>query len=591
MGAGDGNSTRATDPSAEFPALLADVESRTDEGTVTPVDSVPTPPGSDEPLDGMALPQTAGPEGPIADSTTNTGALQTALATEHQAAGPAGNPAHAGSDDPSKQGPRPAALSYPANSPQLTNERPGSQTVTGSGAQGNASPTASTPKPDSVNPAHTSPMPLRAQFGDIKPMPEPADVRTPAPRILTSLDTDLAEHVRDPRMPRPTPTPMGPTHSASTTMTGAQEQSTGTPGTASSIRADRQADVLSRPVPGNETTDLAAARLAAQQDGAPGVYGASTRPVNTMAVAFGPQTAPEHPALQHLGPQQGQLQANDLANPTVASTATRPTAAAPQGAVNPDDDKNIIKNQKVIEFLRRDFSNPSGGSSQPGRAQADAWELAAPPRAAIPVGPAVATLRAVSTTSNASSSVRERGPLPISLTLESIATPISSEPARDGGHPSVTELAARQPTPELTQSTLARHNATHVQELHEQFMRFTLRHAAQNGRFALQLQPQQLGVLDVEFTAERGELNVAIVARESATKEALEATLPRLRAALTDAGLNLGQVDVRHQREETQRHAESAQGSQPDREVAGEGEEAAQRRPSGSQTNTLDLYI
>ncbi len=94
------------------------------------------------------------------------------------------------------------------------------------------------------------------------------------------------------------------------------------------------------------------------------------------------------------------------------------------------------------------------------------------------------------------------------------------------------------------------------QSVQEQVMRVITRQAVLQGKLQLQLNPRELGQLDIEFSAERGgEVQVAIVARESATRDLLESALPRLRQNLLDAGVHLADVDLRNgeQQERSQR--------------------------------------
>ncbi len=84
------------------------------------------------------------------------------------------------------------------------------------------------------------------------------------------------------------------------------------------------------------------------------------------------------------------------------------------------------------------------------------------------------------------------------------------------------------------------------QSLQEQVMRVITRQAVLQGKLQLQLSPRELGQLDIEFSHERGgEVQVAIVAKESATRELLESALPRLRQNLLEAGVQLADLDLR----------------------------------------------
>ncbi len=80
----------------------------------------------------------------------------------------------------------------------------------------------------------------------------------------------------------------------------------------------------------------------------------------------------------------------------------------------------------------------------------------------------------------------------------------------------------------------------------EQILRVMSRQALAQGRLTLQLNPHELGSLDIEFSTEKGEVQVAIVARETSTRDLLEASVARLRQSLQEGGVNVGQLDIRH---------------------------------------------
>jgi flagellar hook-length control protein FliK len=79
----------------------------------------------------------------------------------------------------------------------------------------------------------------------------------------------------------------------------------------------------------------------------------------------------------------------------------------------------------------------------------------------------------------------------------------------------------------------------------DQILRVMSRQALTQGRLTLQLNPHELGSLDIEFSTEKGEVQVAIVARETSTRDLLEASVARLRQSLQEGGVNVGQLDIR----------------------------------------------
>ncbi len=92
------------------------------------------------------------------------------------------------------------------------------------------------------------------------------------------------------------------------------------------------------------------------------------------------------------------------------------------------------------------------------------------------------------------------------------------------------------------------------------------------GRLTVHLNPQQLGSIDLAFSEEQGELQLAIVAREGATRELLESTLPRLRQSLQEMGIVLKDIDLQPAGDEGAEHsqAESQRQPAPGQDVTGD---------------------
>jgi hypothetical protein len=89
--------------------------------------------------------------------------------------------------------------------------------------------------------------------------------------------------------------------------------------------------------------------------------------------------------------------------------------------------------------------------------------------------------------------------------------------------------------------------------LPQQVAQSLARLAMSRGRFAIALSPQSLGSIDIEFSEHRGEVSIAMVAREATTRELLEQMLPRLRESLSDAGVSLADLDIRREPQQQQR--------------------------------------
>ena len=86
------------------------------------------------------------------------------------------------------------------------------------------------------------------------------------------------------------------------------------------------------------------------------------------------------------------------------------------------------------------------------------------------------------------------------------------------------------------------------QQLGQQVARQILFAHNQNlSQMRMQLNPEELGQLDLRLRIEGDRVHVAIVAQHNGAREILEAQLPQLRSLLEEGGFELGDVDVRHQ--------------------------------------------
>jgi flagellar hook-length control protein FliK len=130
-------------------------------------------------------------------------------------------------------------------------------------------------------------------------------------------------------------------------------------------------------------------------------------------------------------------------------------------------------------------------------------------------------------------------------------------------------------------------------EVREQIMRVMSRAALAQGKLTLQLNPHELGSLDIEFSTDKGEMQVAIVAREVATRDLLEASVARLRQNLQDAGVNVGQLDIRQDQDSNpsqqfdQSGNQSRQAGVVTTEQAGDEVQISSSRHDGD----FDIYV
>jgi flagellar hook-length control protein FliK len=115
------------------------------------------------------------------------------------------------------------------------------------------------------------------------------------------------------------------------------------------------------------------------------------------------------------------------------------------------------------------------------------------------------------------------------------------------------------------------------------------------GRMSLQLHPAELGAMEIEILTQEGVASVDFAAVQPATRDLLEASLPRLRELLLQQGLQLGDVVVRdqarqqqeqqRQRDEQFRQNIAADGDKPDAVTM------TMRSPRLNRSALLDAYV
>ena len=110
--------------------------------------------------------------------------------------------------------------------------------------------------------------------------------------------------------------------------------------------------------------------------------------------------------------------------------------------------------------------------------------------------------------------------------------------SNSSSHAQTTQDAALAQREQLAQNVHA--------QLQAQITRAMTRQALMQGRISVQLNPVELGAVDLDIATERGEIQIVMVAREVATRELLDAGLARLRHSLQEAGLAVSSLDIRH---------------------------------------------
>ncbi|HEU0276372.1 MAG TPA: flagellar hook-length control protein FliK [Rhodanobacteraceae bacterium] len=125
-------------------------------------------------------------------------------------------------------------------------------------------------------------------------------------------------------------------------------------------------------------------------------------------------------------------------------------------------------------------------------------------------------------------------------------------------------LASAQPLPMTSQAGTPQF----AQEVAQQVL--TL---AQTGgtQMTLQVNPPQLGRVQVQVTSHNNVIQVAFVAQSAQAAQALQQSLPQLQSALAQQGLNLGQANV------------AQQGFQGGQSQQGQGQSQSQTRPAATR--------
>mgnify|MGYP001826897142 CR=1 FL=1 len=140
-------------------------------------------------------------------------------------------------------------------------------------------------------------------------------------------------------------------------------------------------------------------------------------------------------------------------------------------------------------------------------------------------------------------------PTPAATAASSAATPWVVE---GGDVPRPPTLTA-QPTEVANRSVGSQSDSIDARDAQfpQQLIRRVLQAQAQHQNvLRIQLQPLELGRVDIQLNVSGEHLNIAFAAQQGGTRELLETHLPALRQLLGDTGLQLGDVDVKHHGQE-----------------------------------------
>lgn len=110
-------------------------------------------------------------------------------------------------------------------------------------------------------------------------------------------------------------------------------------------------------------------------------------------------------------------------------------------------------------------------------------------------------------------------------------------------------------------------------------------HRVQSAR--LQVTPEGMGPIDVHLSVDNNNVSVNFVAQHSDTRQALEQTLPQLRAMLSSAGLSLGQATVQQQSQQSAPWTSHGDGQKRD---ADHSEDSPSAKPLSVGLGLVDEY-
>ena len=142
-------------------------------------------------------------------------------------------------------------------------------------------------------------------------------------------------------------------------------------------------------------------------------------------------------------------------------------------------------------------------------------------------------------------------PAPASTAASTLATPVAAE----GGDATRLSTLTTPPAEAANRGIGSQPDSIDARDAQfpQQLIRRVLQAQAQHQNvLRIQLQPLELGRVDIQLNVSGDQLNIAFAAQQGGTRELLETHLPALRQLLGDTGLQLGDVDVKHHGQEGQ---------------------------------------
>lgn len=186
--------------------------------------------------------------------------------------------------------------------------------------------------------------------------------------------------------------------------------------------------------------------------------------------------------------------------------------------------------------------------------------------------------------------------VPSEASVKTVA-PQASVTGTGGTHPAADQVAARPFEHTLRQAearlNMAVESPVKSPGFAGEFADKVVWMAGRQGQIAeLSLNPPQMGSVEVRLTVSGGEAGAQFFSANPAVREALEAALPKLREMMAQAGLNLGDANVRDQ--SLQQDRSGAQAGTRVSDLTGDGDgmsvSAGVFSPRASGVGLVDLY-
>ena len=268
--------------------------------------------------------------------------------------------------------------------------------------------------------------------------------------------------------------------------------------------------------------------------------------------------------------------AAQVVEPSIAATAGKPAGKDPASSLSPSEDAGTVDDMRM-----RPVREPRTESGAPVPQRTEAFipaAVASTLSSGVNQNAGARTLTPRRSIGDVAAGMQQSGPAPAlpdsapavpkppAATL-SIPAPESDGPepaAPTAGKEAVGITSTQAGADPLIRADLARLEPGLGAQVAAQIAR-QIQQGMGSGSLRIQLNPQELGQVDVKLRVEGDRVHVAIVAHQPGTRELIENNLAGLKAAFENGGLSLGEVDVR-------------QGAPGDRERTAEPEQIGRGR-------------